>query len=126
MWQPGSVRQEVNELVVESEGKKQVYRLFDHVTVTIQQRGSDSHPRTLAYYFLSNRRHKGEGGGGGGSLERGEVNFLTEIRKDLEENVGKAEEGRQEEASETTEDAEKAKMYRFFQKMKTVGISTAK
>merc|ERR1712210_359703 len=64
--------------VEERRMKRQTYRLFDHVTVTIQIKGSESHAHKLAFYLLSKKASAKSGRGFG----KGEIDFLQEIRKD--------------------------------------------
>ena len=90
-------------------------------------KGSDSHANKLAFYFLSNRRHRDDDAQVG-ALKRGEVDFLKEIR--AEQAAEEEEEG--EDDAEAMDDEssmqkqEGSKMYRFFQQMKDVGISSPK
>ncbi len=92
--------------------------MFDHITVTIQMRPSDSHANALAFYFLSNRRHRDDDGADLG-LCRGEVDFLKEIRA----VSGACDEEKMEEAIEGQEQREeRSKMYSFFRQMKFMGM----
>ncbi len=134
VWTKGKVKQDVNSLTVEIDGgkKRQVYRLFDHITITIQMRqGGESHPRSLAFFFLSNRGHSDKAT----ALDKGQVNFLREIRSELRDDG----EGCDDDAN-VSEEAGRAdgvdrqdcsndnggKMYKFFQDMKTLGIRELK
>lgn len=106
----------------------QTYRLFDHVTITIQLKGSDAHQNKLAFYLLSKRPPKAK-------LAQGEMNFLKEIRKEIDADrrmdddvVLDAAAEAEEEDSEKGDKKPKKKrmkrsMYDFFQDMREMGQS---
>ena len=58
----------------------QVYRLFDHVTVTIQLKGSDDHAKSLSFLLLGRRQQGATSGVAAVKLEKREMNFLNEIK----------------------------------------------
>ena len=133
MWMDGVLSVDENAVHVEPlDGKRrQSYRLFDHVTVTIQlSNHSDVHARTLAFYLLSRysistgKSNVGKQGSKMEDMKISKMDFLQEIKKDqkkLEDSLAK--EGENDELMETEVKAKKEKvsMYRFFQDMKTIG-----
>ncbi len=134
VWREGRVvvAPDAGELRVECAGQRQVYRLFDHLTVAVQLRSSGCHADSLAFHFLSNRPHRNDdSGGGGGGLNKGEVDFLKEIREEMaaaaERDQGSGGEVCQEEeggGGGKAPQEERSKLYAFFRQMKTAGISS--
>ena len=113
-----------------SDGKRrQSYKLFDHITVTIQlSNSSDVHARSLAFYLLSryplaaetknSARH-----GNKDEIKISKMDFLQEIKKD-KQNL----ENKLIEKDEFTDNSlhkektkEKVSMYKFFEDMRSVG-----
>ena len=118
------------------DGKRaQVYRLFDHVTVTIQLKGSDDHARSLSFLLLGRRSAATSSsdqttGGGGVKLEKCEVNFLNEIKMRASEQ-GRQSSPTEEDMADEPSPAKKSKedhnsgvsLYRFFEEMKEMGTT---
>ena len=94
MWMEGSLSVDENAVHVEPlDGKRrQTYKLFDHVTVTIQlSNHSDVHARTLAFYLLSKyslstgKSKMEKQGNKVDDIKVSKMNFLQEIKKDQKE-----------------------------------------
>ncbi len=130
MWLEGTLSVDEHAVHVEpSDGKRrQSYRLFDHVTVTIQlSKCSDVHARSLAFYLLSKRplstdakyANKVE------DVKISKMDFLQEIKKDQQKmEPHSIEKDEQEDNSMKKSNSavkEKKSMYRFFEDMKTLG-----
>ena len=130
MWMEGTLSVDDHTVHVEpSDGKRhQSYKLFDHVTVTIQLTNcSDVHARSLAFYLLSKRplstdakySNKTE------DVKISKMDFLREIKKDQQKIKEQSiEKGTPEDSSMKkgkSAEKEKLSMYRFFEDMKTLG-----
>ncbi len=130
-WQAGgSLKVADHSLTVEvNKRKRQTYKIFDHVTVTIQMIQSDAHANRLEFLLLRNRGHKNECTEEE-RLEKGEVNFLNEIKKDMERqskvelDAGNDEEMLDDSLSNIA-GKKKAGMFDFFQQMKISAISAS-
>ena len=130
VWKDGKIEAGEHEIrVLTRDGtNKQTYRLFDHVMVTIQLKGTDEHARTLAFYLLGRRPASKSSASAPPTLDKGEVNFLREIKRlkeletqsddsvDMETEVPPSKKKRQGGVS----------MYEFFQEMKTMGETVSK
>ena len=132
MWMEGALSVDENAVHVEPlDGKRrQSYKLFDHVTVTIQlSNHSDVHARTLAFYLLS--KYPISSGKTNVSKQENrledvkisKMDFLQEIKKDQKklEDLAKGDEDDEPMETEVVTKKEKVSMYRFFQDMKTLG-----
>ena len=98
---------------------------------------SYAHPSKLAFYFLNKKKletKKSENGSEKVTLEKEEVNFLKEIRKELDEAMEQEENG-DPISDDDVEDMEIVNegsgspnqgksMYKFFQDLKLMGIRT--
>ena len=134
----GSLSVDENAVHVEPlDGKRrQTYKLFDHVTVTIQlSNHSDVHARTLAFYLLSKyslstgKSKMEKQGNKVDDIKVSKMNFLQEIKKDqkeLEKELEKINEDDVLMVNEVQAKKEKVSMYRFFQDMKVVGETEIK
>ena len=133
MWMEGVLSVDENAVHVEpSDGKRrQSYKLFDHVTVTIQlSNHSDVHARTLAFYLLSRfpistgKTNISKHGNDIDDIKVSKMDFLQEIKKDqkkLDDDAAKDNASDELMETEALVKTEKISMYRFFQDMKTVG-----
>ena len=124
MWKPGKIVAESHQIHVEPEdGKRtQTYKLFDHVTVTIQLKGSDEHAKSLSFLLLAFRTsaHNSEV-----KLEKAEINFLREIKLQNQQQVMDVDD---ESTTKVDDDGgpnkkkrKQVSLYRFFQDMKKMG-----
>ena len=91
-----------------------MYRLFDHVTVGIQLKGSEAHAHVLSFTLLDNQPWRGEGG------EDRSVNFLREARLDQKEESSEEEET--VEAVQRKRKKPKINAYEFFEDMRKIGV----
>ena len=134
MWMEGKLSVEEYAIHVEpSDGKRrQSYKLFDHVTVTIQLSNcSDVHARSLAFYLLSKRSlptedtHSTKQRNRNDEMKIGKMDFLQEIKKDQQKMERELEEKDMlmENTPKRSESKgkEKLSMYRFFEDMKNLG-----
>ena len=134
MWMEGNLSVEDHAIHVQpSDGKRrQTYKLFDHVTVTIQlSNRSDVHARSLAFYLLPKRSspksdaNNKKPGNKSEDLNISKMDFLQEIKKDQQKmeqeqlDKDKFEENPQEKSK--SKEKEMLSMYRFFEDMKTMG-----
>lgn len=131
---PGRLVAGDSQISVEPDDDKrpQVYRLFDHVTVTIQLKGSDDHAKSLSFLLLGRRSAAASTTDSSPTvqLEKCEVNFLNEIKM-RERCEGQGQESMEEEMAErrgeaspakkSKEDESKMSLYRFFEDMKEMG-----
>jgi len=118
VWTGGRAKADGNTLTVEpaSGGGKRMYRLFEHLTVVIQMEGSDAHAPRLAYYLLRDRAFADSG-----SSNKGEVDFLRELRK---EEGGEREETDNSDGEESSDlERKPSTMMEFFKKMRLMGES---
>ena len=98
-----------------------LFRIFDHVTVGIQLKGSEAHAHTLSFSLLDNkpweRRREGEEN----------VNFLAAAREEQRENEDEEEE---EEAVEEEEEGRRKRRkinpFKFFESMRILGMTSNK
>ena len=91
-----------------------MYRLFDHVTVGIQLKGSEAHAHVLSFSLLNNQPWKD-----GNGAHSASVNFLEEARMDQKsEDV--------EDLVDSNEEIEtkksKINTYQFFEDMRNIGV----
>ena len=114
-WQVGVVTKKEMFVKVETIEGTNMYRLFDHVTVGIQLKGSESHAHVLSFSLLDNQPWKGDGGG-----EEGAVNFLREAR--LEQKEESCEEEEMEEEVKSKRKKIKINAYQFFESMRKVSV----
>ena len=130
MWMEGTLSVDEHAVHVEpSDGKRrQSYRLFDHVTVTIQlSQCSDVHARSLAFYLLSKRPISTDPKYGNSveNVKISKMDFLQEIKKDKQkmeqQSIGKDEQEPSSTKKDNSTEKEKLSMYRFFEDMKTLG-----
>ena len=130
MWMEGILTVDEHAVHVEpSDGKRrQSYRLFDHVTVTIQlSKCSDVHARSLAFYLLSKRPLSTDANNVNKfeDMKISKMDFLQEIKKDQQkpEQQSTNENNQDNNLMKKGKSAEKEKlsMYRFFEDMKTLG-----
>ena len=130
MWMEGILTVDEHAVHVEpSDGKRcQSYRLFDHVTVTIQlSKCSDVHARSLAFYLLSKRPLSTDANNVNKfeDMKISKMDFLQEIKKDQQkpEQQSTNENNQDNNLMKKGQSAEKEKlsMYRFFEDMKTLG-----
>ena len=133
MWMEGSIDVDEHAIYVEPlDGKRrQGYKLFDHVTVTIQlSNNSDVHARSLAFYLLSKRSWGTEAksnlkhGNTADDIQISKMDFLQAIKND-QEKVGEMSE-KNKSGDVTLEDdisnqKNKFSMYRFFEEMRNMG-----
>lgn len=130
MFQSGLLWNDEHSINVETVDGVQTYRLFDHVTITIQMVGSDAHANKLNFYLLSNKPPSSNVSKM--NLDEGEINFLKEIRKDQEDE--KMDEDEVEPLADLEADSGRKKggkrknfsMYDFFQDQKRIGRSIEK
>merc|ERR1712142_1312960 len=74
-WQVGLVTKKELFVKVETIEGTNMYRLFDHVTVGIQLKGSEAHAHVLSFSLLNNQPWKD-----GNGAHSASVNFLEEAR----------------------------------------------
>jgi hypothetical protein len=133
MWCAGDLAQEEHCLHVASAADsgrkvKQTYRLFEHVTVTIQLvQSSDAHQNTLAYYLLGKKSLKTDSKSLQASLklEASEINFLKEIQRERDEALASARDSGAElsrDCHPPSAGATARSIYDFFQSMKLFGM----
>jgi len=113
-WQVGLVTKKELFVKVETIEGTNMYRLFDHVTVGIQLKGSEAHAHVLSFSLLNNQPWKD-----GDSAHNASVNFLEEARmdqksEDVEDLVDSYEE------IETKKS--KINTYQFFEDMRNIGV----
>jgi len=113
-WQVGLVTKKELFVKVETIEGTNMYRLFDHVTVGIQLKGSEAHAHVLSFSLLNNQPWKD-----GNGSHNASVNFLEEARMDQKsEDV--------EELVDSNEEIEtkksKINTYQFFEDMRNIGV----
>jgi len=121
-WQSGVVWQDKHAIRVETVEGTQTYRIFDHVTVGIQLKGSEAHGHSLSFSLLDNKPFRE----GCPTSQEGNVNFLAAARKEQKENEEEEEEECSVDGNEMQSKRKKKKInpFQFFQSMRLLGMST--
>jgi len=122
VWQKGLVTKKETFVKVETIEGTNMFRLFDHITVGIQLKGSEAHANTLSLSLLDKQPWRSgsvDSTDANNSEER--VNFLQAARDEQEERLGEDEEGMME--VEDRPKKEKVNMYHFFQQMRQIGVT---
>ncbi|XP_023335142.1 DIS3-like exonuclease 1 [Eurytemora carolleeae] len=111
VWQKGIVTLREHFVKVDTIDGTDIYRIFDHVTVSIQLKGSEAHGHELSYVLLDNKGFKTRPG------EERSVNFLSAAREKKSFEDSASEDEKEEELKES-------KVFRFFQNMRDLGTKT--
>ena len=125
-WVRGVVTKREKYVKVEALEGTNMYRLFDHVTVGIQLKGSDAHANVLSLILLDNHPYKDDNyyaTGEAADKQGSKVNFLQEARA---EQANMETDEHEEEEAEVVEGSKRKKqkvdVYQFFLEMRQMGV----